>query len=63
MCHLNTVNIPKHEGVNEWAHGKCNQKPPTKYHEMKGNPTFASSKANSDNAKKKEISPLASITI
>ena len=26
MLHLNTCNIPKHEGVNEWADGGRNQK-------------------------------------
>ena len=28
MCRLNTFNIPKHEGVNEWAGGGATKKPP-----------------------------------
>ena len=62
MCRLNTFNIPKHEGVNEWAGGGRNQKN-GKCHEIKKILTFASSKTNSDNAKEKEIFSLPSTTI
>ena len=28
MYHLNTFNVPKHEGVNKWAGGDVTKKPP-----------------------------------
>ena len=59
--HLNTFNIPKHEGVNEWAGRGHNQKTTRKCHEIKKISTFASSKTNSDNAKEKGIFSLPSI--
>ena len=55
VYHLNTFNIPKHEGVNEWASGGHNQKTTRKCNEIKRILTFASSKTNSDNAKEKGI--------
>ena len=55
MYHLNTFNIPKHEGVNKWAGGERNRKTTTKCHEIKTISTFASSKTNSDNAKDEGI--------
>ena len=63
MYHVNTFNIPKHEGVNKWAGGGRNQKTTRKCHEIKRISTFASSKTNSDNAKEKEIFSLPSIAI
>ena len=65
IYHLNTFNIPKHEGVNEWA--RCgegagwNQKITRKRHDIKRISTFASSK--SDNDKEKGIFSLPSITM
>ena len=61
--HLNTFNIPKHEGVNKWAGGGCDQKFIRKCHEIKRISTFASSKTSSDNAKETGIFSLPSITI
>ena len=56
MYHLNTFDIPKHEGVNKWAGGgRRIQKTTRKCNEIKRISTFASSKTNSDNAKKKRI--------
>ena len=55
MYHLNTFNIPKNKGVNEWAGGRLNQKSTRKCHEIKRILTFESSKTNSDNAKEKGI--------
>ena len=63
MYHLNTFNIPKHEGVNDWAGGGHNQKTTRKCHEIRRISTFTSSKANLDNAKEKGIFSLSSITI
>ena len=63
MCYLNIFNIPKHEGVNEWAGDGRNQKTNRKCHEIKKILTFASSKTNSNKAKEKEIFSLPSITI
>ena len=34
MYHLNTFNIPKHEGTNKWAGGGRIQKTTRKYHEI-----------------------------
>ena len=50
MYHLNTFNIPKHEGVNKWAGGGGEhiQKITRKYHEFKRILTIASSKTNSE---------------
>ena len=54
MYHLNTFNIPEHEGVNKWADGAGNiQKTTRKCDEIKRISTFASSKANSVNTKEK----------
>ena len=55
MYHLNTFNIPKHEGVNKWAGVGRIQKTTRKCYEIKRIPTFASSKNNSDNAKEKGV--------
>ena len=58
MYHLNTFNIPKNEGVNNWASGGGGghvQKTTRKCHEIKRISCFASSKNKSDNAKMKEI--------
>ena len=56
MYHLNTFDIPKHEGVNKWAGGGGRiQKTTRKCNEIKRISTFASSKTNSDNAKEKRI--------
>ena len=55
MYHLNTFNIPKHEGVNKWVGGGRIQKATRKYHEIKRISTLASAKTNSDNAKEKGI--------
>ena len=63
MYHLNTFNMPKHDGVNEWAGGEHNQKTTRKCNEIKRISTFASSKTNSDNAKEKGIFSLTSIAI
>ena len=63
MYHLNTFNIPKHEGITEWAGGGRNQKTTRKCYEVKRISTFTSSKTNSDNAKEKGIFSLPSITI
>ena len=63
MNHLNTFNIPKSEGVNEWVGGGHNQKTTRKYHEIKRISTFTSSKTSSDNAKEKGIFSMLSITI
>ena len=60
LCHLNTFNIAKHEGVNASTGGGRNQKN-RKCHEIKKISTFASSKTNSDNGK--EIFSLPYITI
>ena len=62
MSHLNTFNIPKHEGVNEWAGGGRNEKTIRKCYNIKRISTFASSKTNSDNAKENWIFSLPSIT-
>ena len=60
MYHLNAFNIPKDEGVNKWegegwsgggGRGRI-QKTTRKCHEVKRISTFASSKTNSDNAKR-----------
>ena len=63
MYQLNTFNIPKHDGVNEWTSGGRNQRTTTKCQEIKRISTFASSKTNADNAKEKGIFSLPSITI
>ena len=63
MHHLNTFNIPKHEGVNELAGGGRNPKITRKCHEIKKISTFASSKTNLYNAKEKGIFSLPSLTI
>ena len=63
MYHLSTFNIPKHEGVNEWAGERRNQKTTRKCHKIKRILTFASSKTSSDNATEKGILSLPSITI
>ena len=66
--HLNTFNIPKHEGVKEWARRRgsgedCNQEITRKYHEIKRISTFASSKTNSDNGNERGIFSLPYIII
>ena len=63
MYHLNTCNIRKHEGVNEWADEGSKQKNTRKCHEIKRISTFALSKTNSGNAKENGIFSLPSITI
>ena len=52
MYHLNTFDIPKHEGVNKWAAEGvgCIQKTTKKCHEIKRISIIASSKTNSNNA-------------
>ena len=62
MCHLNTINIPKHEGVNEWVGGGGANKKPQKRAVKLRISTFASSNTNSDNTKVKGIFSLTSIT-
>ena len=72
MYYLNTFNIPKHQDVNKWAGegggggwggwGRI-QKTTRKSLEIKRISTFASSKTNSDNTKKKGDFLLPSITI
>ena len=61
--HQNIFNMPKHEGVNEWAGEGRHQKTTRKCYEIKRMSTFPSSKTNSDDAKEKEIFLLPSITI
>ena len=63
VYHLNTFNIPKHEGVNEWAGGWRSQKATRKCHEIKKISSFASSITNSDNTKGKGTFLLPSMTI
>ena len=55
MYHLNTFNIPKHEGVNKWVGRGRIHKTTRKCHEIKSISTFASSQTNADNAKEKGI--------
>ena len=63
IYHLNTFNIPKHEGVNKWVGGGRIQKTTRKCHEIKRISTFASSKTNLDNAKRERDFLLPSITM
>ena len=63
MYHLNAFNIPKNEGVNEWAGGGQNQKATRKCHEIKRISTLTSSKTRLENAKEMEIFSLPPITI
>ena len=63
MYHLNTFNIPTHEGVNKWVGGGHIQKATRIYYKIKRISTFASSKTNLDNVKERAIFYCISITI
>ena len=62
IYHLNTFNIEKNEGVNEWTGGGRKQKI-RKCHRIKRISTFTSSKTSLENAKEMGILSLPSITI
>ena len=51
MHHLNTFNIPKHDGVNKWAGRDRIHQTTRKRYEIKRILTFAPSRTNSENAK------------
>ena len=63
MHHLNTFNIPKNKGVNEWVGGGAKKKNSRKCHEIKRILTLTLSKTSLENTKEMGIFSLPSITI
>ena len=63
MHQLNTFNIPKIKGVNEWVGGGAMKKNSRKCHEIKRILTLTLSKTSFENTKEMGIFSLPSITI